>query len=115
MTMPSIFGFLIICLAVWNLTSLLVQEEGPFKMFTRIRFWAGVDIGPDNKLYKRYGINTVQDTIAGAFMCVWCMSRWVAILFILGYLLLPTATMVVSAILAASTVAIMVDNWNSKG
>lgn len=109
-----ILQFLVICLAAWNLSSLLVQEEGPFHMFAHLRYFMGVDIGPDMALYKRYGIGRFHENIAEVFMCIWCMSRWTAAALIILYMLFPIATLVTCAIFAASTVVIAIDNWNSK-
>ena len=110
----SLLGFCIICLAAWNISSLLVQEEGPFNIFARIRYWMGVDVGPDMGLYKRYGIGVIRENTSGLFMCVWCMSRWVAAILIVSYMVFPSPTMILCSILAVSTAVIAVDNWNSK-
>ena len=109
-----ILEFLIICLAAWNISSLLVQENGPFDVFKRLRYHAGVDMDPHNALYKRYGIGRFHENIAELFMCVWCMSRWVAAILVALYMLFPTVVLILCAILAVSTAVIMIDNWNSK-
>ena len=110
----SILGFLILSLAAWNISSLLVQEEGPLNMFGRLRHFMGVDIGPDGVLYQRYGNGRIREFTYGLFSCVWCMSRWVAAVLLIAYMLFPTTVMIVGSILAISTVVVAVDNWNSK-
>ena len=106
-----ILTFAIICLATWNLSSLLVVEDGPFSIFAIIRYWMGVDMGPDMRLYKRYGIGTFRDFTAELFMCVWCMSRWVAGILVILYFLFPAFIFAVCAILAVSTVVILIQDW----
>lgn len=44
-------------LATWRLTSLLVQEDGPARLFARLRAFS---------------------TFGGVLECVWCCSVWVA-------------------------------------
>jgi hypothetical protein len=71
----SVHSLIILALATWRLTSLLVNEDGPFKMFYRLREWAGVIhngngdvIGCENSLF------------AGLLSCFWCTSVWIAII-----------------------------------
>lgn len=49
-------------LATWRLTSLIVNEDGPFKVFARLHNWANI-----------YSPNF----LAGLLDCVWCTSVWV--------------------------------------
>jgi len=61
---------LILILATWRLSSLLVSEAGPGDVFARLRHWAGVrydDVG------QPYGINL----LARGLVCVWCVSVWI--------------------------------------
>ena len=110
----AILEFTLIALAAWNISSLLVQEEGPFNILGKMRYFAGVDVGPDMQLYKRHGIGTFRDGMAGVFLCIWCMSRWVAAILVVLYMLFPTPVMILCAILAVSTGAILVDGWTRK-
>lgn len=54
-------------LAGWRLASLLVQEDGPFAVFERLRLLVGVD--------NNAGVSK-GNVIAGALSCVWCTSVW---------------------------------------
>lgn len=69
--MDNIFYMILICgLVVWRISSLLVNETGPFDIFENIRFYSGVrynEIGT-------YGINFISKILS----CVWCMSVWVS-------------------------------------
>lgn len=110
----ELLHFIIICLAAWNISSLLVQESGPFRIFERVRFWMGVDTDPNGALYERYGNNALQSQVSQLFMCVWCMSRWVAALLIIFYLVTPMVTVVICAVFAVSTSVIALDVWNTR-
>ena len=48
--------------ATWRLTALLVDEDGPFDVFRRLRTWAGMN----SKL------------LGGLLDCFWCTSVWIA-------------------------------------
>jgi hypothetical protein len=51
-----------LALATWRLSSLLVQESGPFNVFAALR---------------------EKTTFGGMLDCVWCTSIWVAALLLL--------------------------------
>lgn len=80
-------------LATWRLSSMLVNEYGPFGMFMRLRALTGIE-------HDSSGVPIVVPT-NNVLSCIWCTSVWVAALL----LLLPR---VVSCALAISTVAIVV-------
>ena len=67
----SPFCFLIVALAVWRVSSLLVNEDGPFDIFAKIRYWVGVRF---NQLSEPYGINVISKGLT----CVWCTSVWIS-------------------------------------
>lgn len=80
-------SLLALALASWRLASLLVNEDGPGAVFSRLRYKAGVRAvvtrGPDG----RPDASKVATTpVAEAFLCLWCMSVWTA-----GLLALPLA------------------------
>lgn len=80
-------------LATWRLSSLLVHERGPFDVFGRIRHATGAD---------RVGeMGEIQEL----FSCVWCMSIWV------GLFLYVVRIPLLLYVLAASTIAILIDTW----
>lgn len=53
-------------LAVWRLTHMLQEEEGPFGLFSHIQAWAASR--PD-----------VNGGINHGFYCFYCLSIWVAL------------------------------------
>jgi len=63
-------SFLIASLAVWRMTVLLVREDGPGDLFTKIRNVAGIKY---DELSRPYPTNM----LSGMLSCVWCCSVWV--------------------------------------
>lgn len=84
-------------LAVWRVSSLLVEELGPWQIFDRIR-----------KLSIRLRLD-------GAFSCVWCMSVWVAALMVVAHVLAPLAAFYGASILALSAGAIVIQEIVNHG
>ncbi len=67
-------SFLLAVLATWRVTSLFVFEEGPFEVFERIRYAAGVYfLDPDTQ--RPVGM------FGKLLECFWCTSFWVAVPF----------------------------------
>jgi len=103
----TFLNLLLIALATWNVSSLLVREDGPFHMFSRIRHRVGVRISHDGILYA----DPPDSAMGGLFSCVWCMSRWVALVLIILFYFFPVPTAYICIVLSLSTVAILVDRW----
>jgi hypothetical protein len=62
----SVLGFVLFALAVWRVTHLLAEEDGPGRIFARLRAAAG-------------------DGIWGSLLgCFYCLSLWVALPFAFG-------------------------------
>jgi hypothetical protein len=94
--------FLILGLAVWRLTSLIVNEDGPLYLFERFRYWVGVRRTEENVPYGK-------NVIAEGLTCVWCASVWVSLLAIVLYVIFPTQTLIVSLVLSISTISILIE------
>lgn len=101
--------YLILALATWRISSLIVNEDGPGDIFTRLRVLAGVRY--DGETFQQ----TADNVIAGAFMCIWCMSIWVGLILMIAYSLLPQPTLWIATPLAFSAATIMVDQLVQKG
>lgn len=87
--------FIIYGLAVWRVSSLLVHEQGPFNVFTRIRGLAGIQHDVDGNVWiipNRF--------LAQVLSCVWCVSLWVSLVFIFEG---------ISTVLALSAMAILIE------
>jgi hypothetical protein len=96
------FEFIILALATWRLSSLLVNEEGPFSVFTNLRYLAGVRF---DEYSQSYGKNVVAD----ALQCVWCASVWIAIIWFAAWLLFGAIATTVAIPFALSAVACIVE------
>lgn len=59
-------------LLTWRLTSLCVNESGPFDMFEHFRDVIGIEL---DEFSRAYGSNI----FAKAFTCFWCASIWVGL------------------------------------
>jgi len=66
-------SLIILVLATWRLTSLFVAEDGPFRIFYRLREWTGVIHNNDGNV-----IGCEDSFFAGLLSCFWCMSIWTA-------------------------------------
>lgn len=74
-------------LATWRVTSLLVQEPGPYRIFARLREQQrGTEVGK-------------------ALECIWCTSVWAAVFIVILDRFYPRLV----DMLAVSTGAILVD------
>lgn len=74
-------NLLIHILAAWRLTSLLMQERGPFNMFGVLRRHAGIR-------YDAYSKAVAENEIAKMLLCHRCTSIWagLAVLLVPGWL-----------------------------
>jgi len=84
----DILELIILILATWRLSSLLVQEDGPKGILKTFRDWT---------------FNYTQ-----LFECLWCTSIWIAVFIFIVYQTIP----VVCVILAISAGAILVDRFS---
>jgi len=84
----SSLQFVIYSLVVWRISSLLVNEDGPYKIFEYIRNHAQVHTDVLN--------------------CVWCTSIWIGVLVAL--LTSSSVSMIPTLALAYSGIAIIVES-----
>lgn len=72
---------IILGLATWRISHMIVNEEGPYEIFDKLRYKVGVQYTED---LEPFGWNP----IAEIFICVYCMSVWVGgVLFLFDALL----------------------------
>ena len=96
------FSLLLIALATWRISSLLVRESGPWDLFSRLREWAKIE-------YDDMG-NVMNGGRLGALACLECMSIWVGSLFFILFLLVGEGwTVIVALPFVFSMVAIIYD------
>lgn len=90
--------FLILTFAIFRLSSLLVYEAGPFRLFEKIRDLTGLtDESEPEGFFQE------------VFSCFDCMSVWVAIFVAPAYLLFPEATVALTLFAALSGSSILVN------
>lgn len=71
---------IILGLATWRISYMLVGEQGPYNIFEKLRHKVGVEYLDDGTPY-------IRNTWGELFTCMWCMSIWIgAILFIVDAL-----------------------------
>ena len=99
--------FLILNLATWRVSSLLVNEGGPGDIFTRLRFLIGVQFDEQS---ERIATNIV----AGVFNCIWCMSFWIAVVVAIGFMVTPKHTVLACLPFALSAGAIAKEIFRLK-
>lgn len=93
--MISWLDLFILGFACWRISSLLVNEEGPFEIFSRLR----------GKFFDK-------PLFAGLFSCVWCMSVWIAIFMTIGVIIDNRVIVLFSLPFAVSTIAILLEQIN---
>lgn len=59
-------------LITWRVSSLLVNESGPYDVFTQIRNASGVSV-------DEYSRCIGKTEVSRALCCLWCTSLWVGI------------------------------------
>lgn len=99
LTLIILFG-----LATWRVSNLLVNEAGPFDVFTKIRECTGIE--------HVDGVPTIvpDKFFAQLLSCNWCSSIWVGAGWLIAWLVMPEATSLFAALFAFSAVAILVEN-----
>lgn len=87
----DIITFLVLSLAVWRLSNLLVNEDGPYQMLAEFRHSA------------------VKAT--HLFECVFCLSVWLGLIVAVAYYFYPAWTVLAALPFALSAGAILVDRY----
>lgn len=131
----NIYQWIVFSFAVWRLSNLLVNEEGPFSMFLRLRLMIGIHYihsGSGDKLSRVEVLEEMQandlvfcqtyfsNEFAKLFSCVWCLSVWVGLLFaLLEELLKGTPAYDIFnfflIVLSLSSLAIIIDSVLNRG
>lgn len=96
--------FIILSLAVWRISNLLVDESGPYDILSKFRYAIGID-------YTDRGERFTTNEFAELFDCVFCLSVWVGLFVSLCYFSLPTYTIYVCYPFALSAVACGISKW----
>jgi hypothetical protein len=93
---------LILIVAAWRASSLLVYETGPFGFFSWLRDRVGVK-------YNEFSLPYGTWFLPKVFACIDCMSVWVGIGFATAYYFIPDVILVLSLGLCLSMTSIVID------
>ncbi len=91
---------LVMALATWRLSFLIVREDGPLDVFRRIRSKVGIIHHDDGSI-----ASIPERQMAKLFGCLNCISLWVALMVWIVWQFLPPAIWIVSL----SGLAILLD------
>ena len=86
---------LLISFSAYGLSSLLVNEDGPYLIFERLRNRFGIfrDENDDTVIYKEE-YNIIQEILA----CQYCAGTWMVFFSYIVYLILPQALLLFASI-----------------
>lgn len=112
----DLLQLLIFILATWRVASLLVNEDGPWFIFERLRTWSGIywhTPMPYHIESQRYA--TEMDAVRivpnrfwpQLLSCVWCCSVWVGIIWAILFRISPWNTIILASPFAFSAGAIL--------
>jgi len=105
----SVFEWLILAIATWRLSHLLVSEDGPFDILFRFRKLIGFQVSPSYPLDETDFEWLPQNKLAELFACVWCISIWIGLGFYVGFMITPTTTLYVALPLSLSAIAVVIN------
>jgi len=96
--------FVILGLASWRLAYMLVNEDGPGAVFSRLRYRLGVrSVVTRGNDGQPEATKVATNAVAELWTCVWCMSFWAALLLALPL----TPVYWLRLVLAASGLAVV--------
>lgn len=96
--------FIILALATWRISSLLVNEAGLWEVFFRIRKLAGIEHDENGKVWI-----VPERFFAQLLSCVWCASLWVGVGWTVAWWWNPRAAELAALPFALSAGAIVVE------
>ena len=78
--------FVILALAAWRLAYMLVNEDGPGAIFSRLRYRLGVrSVVTRGNDGQPEASKVATNWLAEGLTCVWCVSIWTALLLLLPW------------------------------
>lgn len=98
------FRLALMGLAVWRLTRLIRREDGPKCIIRKFREVVGI----------RPGVKIEDGSLQDLIMCPKCLSIWLALGFMTAQVFAPQATEFVCWVLALSTIAIILTDWDER-
>lgn len=95
-----IITFSVLVLATWRTGSILAGEEGPKRIFRKIRIAVGVVYDKNDKAFWKQG------SLGHLVGCIWCNTVWIGIALALLYHLFRDKVLKIALPLAISAGAI---------
>ena len=102
--------FVVMALAVWRISNMLVKEDGPWMIFEHLRLRAGLQ--PPKHPADARETDPPGKMPGSLFTCVWCMSVWIASVFVLLFALSRKMAFWLSMPFAISTISCVIDRWD---
>lgn len=106
--MLSFENLLILGLATWRISNLLVNEDGPWECLARLRSVLGVRY---DETSRPYGTNVFSKL----WTCLWCVSPWVGVVLAFAYWRWSSLFILMSLPFALSAMAVIVDRVVADG
>lgn len=103
------FDLIVYVLAVWRVSSLFVGEAGPFRVFLKLRAWAGIRHDDTGR-----AVEIPDNFSAQLFSCVWCFSIWVGFFLTIFWLVSPEWSLKFSVPFALSGGAVCIEVWRTS-
>lgn len=103
----DIFRFAVLALAIWRISNMLVNEDGPWMAFEHLRLRVGLQPAPCEECTRE--TDPPGQMPGSLFSCVWCLSVWVGAVVALLALLLPGVMFWLCMPFALSAVACLID------
>lgn len=108
-------SLILLSLAVWRISYMLVWEDGPFEIFEKLRDKIGIGYDIAGERGVRSDLPLWRTTVADLFLCVYCMSVWWGFGFAILYFIQPFLAVALAVPFALSTGAILVNRWCDYG
>lgn len=100
----------VLAVATWRISHMLVKELGPANVFAKLRYRVGVRLDEQG---DAYALNP-DAFLPSVLSCVYCTSIWVGLFFtLLGAICIHVAFWV-AAPFAFSAVAVVIEMWSEK-
>lgn len=98
------FQLVVLALATWRVSSLFVNEDGPFDMFFHLRMWS-IRLWP----WLKTESGVPNNFFAQLLSCVWCFSIYAGAFWVVFYLLSPRIAILTAIALDLSTITIVLN------
>lgn len=104
--------FVILALATWRLSNMLVDEDGPWMVFEHLRLKAGLQPPAIPGLPR--DTDPPGEMPGTLFTCVWCLSVWIALFFAALFLIEPQISVGLAIPFALSAISCLIDRWSKQ-